>query len=1360
MDFAQNAIGFYLQLSDTLTPALSTAEKAYKKFTINLDKFNIAANDSAQGAFSKLTQLVEQFQKLPAEASRAYDKARRTLKDRMRPLTQRVNLEFSAKLTESIGAAIATGVAKLFRQAKFRMSATMPLKRSPFFDNKSMRSAYKNETQPPDYRGWFQNIPKYARGGPVLPSGTPPPVPAPPGPDTVLAWLTPGELVLPKKLATVLQDADTGKIVSPADMKNLIAEIANRATAISKVQSYIAQGFGGTKAIEDLNKMLQDQGDAIKNAQILATGYKQKGVMPLIDAVSKAQAQMGAYTKSVEKATGAMGILQKLLSPTKFLAINKALSTLQSVVHPTSAALKELGGATGTDIDAMQSYSQHLYDAGVVLGKSRTEMRVLGKETLRTAKAMGLGTVGADNISGSLEAVATAGFRVNTEMERETAKKYAAGIAGLERVTGDSKSSLAEMSMAMARMDFSPEALTAYTLSLKGMSEVGNISFSKLQDTVQTAIPKIQTFLDSNNPLASSFASPAARKQLMEGVGSLATGMNAVWSDAAPEMMDKVTAALADPRKIKEVQMLFGASADTVMSMLGKGPEGAAQAMTMLQGQIKKFGTTSPGIIAEILDISPETVTRLAKAGGDATDVMLQTRGSIVALADGTATLSKRLLEQQGTWEKVKGTISTFVNEHAAWLMEAMDDISLSAIHSGVFIVKELGGALLKVGVQAAKTGVALVGTGSQLIGKFSDGGNAVGRFGDKLMGWIKPAAKAKDALAGVSSVASNSTGAIAQAATVAGQTTAATTGAIAQNAMTMGQRMADIGKGIGGFISGIVKGIADAIGAIIKVVSNGLGQLGKGIGNFVQYVSEGIGKGLGALGTGIGNAVGGIVRGALGGLGEGLKLLAPGLEALGKAMMTGYGAAGLGALILLVVAFAAALRIAAPGIEALTPIITAAIGGVVAMFSIFAAMDIGKMLAIGPAIGFAGIGLAALAAGLYVLTPALVLAAPALLIFGAAIAVMNEMTGTTGGMTGPLTGIVAAFGEMDVAAIEQVTNVLVGLSAMLLAFAGMSAIVAVIAAGAVGGKAVGWIVSLFGGGSPMEILSEQAQGIASTVGGIVKAFINLSPDDVEKAVGGMAATVGILSSFVRIQGIAQVVTQFAVVNGMFDLMAKALGKGSVAELVAAQAQGIVATVKSIVDAFSELKPDVIEQASGVFGAIGDMLVGYEKIAAKMQDLTGGTATRIFEAISNWLTGDPLKKLAEKAQGVAGVVATIVGAFAPMAAQLDLMPKAMDSAVATISGYAKVAQAAAQVDLSQVTDVQRKLAIQPLSPAELQAVVTVQVAGNVSADDQQTHVLLQKIADLLSGGVAAPATPREAAPPVTDATRRIAEGGW
>jgi len=328
--FSADAIGFYLQLEDQLTPSLNEAGTAYTKFVKMLESANVKAFKSAQKGMSALASLVDSFSDLPKTAAAAYDTAITQIQKKAKPIKQAVEIEFTAKSKSKFVSNITNAVSKALAGAKIKLSPMVPMTRSKAFDTSvSLRKAYKSQIQPPDFIGGFENIPKFNEGG-LVTGGKGGKI------DDVLALLSKGEMVLPADVSKLLQSMtdrarnDKGQFVTemPAQLKEALTTAESMNKVLEILHERVELGFDPkapeqfAQAVKAAEKVQQQLRDGMK-------GLDSRSIDKIAPKVKDINNQFKAMREHLPKLEGPLErLLGKILGQTRLIALRNSLKDI------------------------------------------------------------------------------------------------------------------------------------------------------------------------------------------------------------------------------------------------------------------------------------------------------------------------------------------------------------------------------------------------------------------------------------------------------------------------------------------------------------------------------------------------------------------------------------------------------------------------------------------------------------------------------------------------------------------------------------------------------------------------------------------------------------------------------------------------------------------------------------------------------------------------------------------------------------------------------------------------------------------------------------------------------------------------
>ena len=304
MAFSDQAIGFYLQLEDELTPQLSKAGDAYAKFVKSIETHNKVGFATMNKGFADLGGLVQQFGGMTDNLAKNYELAVKKVQKKAKPLTQKIDIQFTGKSMGGFKKAIGEAVGKALAGASLRLRATMPAHKLKMYDTSaSLRTIYKDIPQPPDMVGKLK-IQKFAKGGEVLGSQK--------GFDSVLAALQPGEVVLPKDLVDTLKNLDTNL----RDVEGL--------------KGVLDAGLGTPAELKAYNKSILELADNMgaltQQSKNLGSESRQR-MAPVLKDVSDRMEDLGKETEKT--GSKAENLLKNILGPARFMQLHTSVRSVQ-----------------------------------------------------------------------------------------------------------------------------------------------------------------------------------------------------------------------------------------------------------------------------------------------------------------------------------------------------------------------------------------------------------------------------------------------------------------------------------------------------------------------------------------------------------------------------------------------------------------------------------------------------------------------------------------------------------------------------------------------------------------------------------------------------------------------------------------------------------------------------------------------------------------------------------------------------------------------------------------------------------------------------------------------------------------------
>jgi len=624
--FSDDAIGFYLQLEDQLTPALATADSSYETFVKSLERYNQRAFKSANMGMSAVTDLVDSFGAVPKEAAKAYDKAYSEIKKRTKPITQSVRIDFSPKTTKGLARAVEQGVAKAMRKVRIRLSAARPLSRITGFDTtESLRAAYKGMTQPPDMFGRFQNIPRFAEGGEVTGGGGKKDI------DNILAMLKEGEIVLPVDIADALKAA-TGKKRPPAWLSAALAEMLN-----DKVAPMINKN---TDALENVND----------------TGEETVGIFE--------------------------NLMTNILGQARFLALNKALETVQTSLQGVQSAGGDVADQMGATTEASQGLIENMFDSNRMLGLSREQMFALTSDVVRYAAAVSDGAIGTDELGMAFLSLTQAGLRNQAQL-----KALAPAVALIAKTTFTDPDSAAKSLYKLTdAYGLSNDAAVALFGTFRNIAGKTAITVADLNEQMQTQMEDLGAFFEMKG------LKPEQIKTSLEGIAMMTAALSDNWQESGSAMAAVMADALAGNIEAQKSLGLMGTSYEKlqaavvtgdlspVLEQMTKNFEGAGGAAENLKDLHGKLD----------IPITVEEFGKLITKGGDTVATLRELQGQTVPTGKGMAAIAAQGEEMTSMFDRWKNSISLFFSKgYGLKLIEFFDGFNFQLAHSIAYLLKD-----------------------------------------------------------------------------------------------------------------------------------------------------------------------------------------------------------------------------------------------------------------------------------------------------------------------------------------------------------------------------------------------------------------------------------------------------------------------------------------------------------------------------------------------------------------------------------------------------------------------------------------------------------------------------------------------
>lgn len=607
MAFSADAIGFYLQAENQLSPTLKTAAKDYGAFVAKLEGYNKQAYKTATKGLDQLADLVASFDELPSRATASYDQAIKKVAKRIRPLTQPISLVFNATSRTQLGRALGEAVSRALTGAKLRLSASMPQQRVALFDQSvSLRSQYKKFAQPPDMVGNVQ--PKRFKKGGLVEGGKP-------GKDSVLSLLEPGEFVLAKTVVDDLKKMGpikgaSGKFVSPDEIGASIARMDNLGKALTQLKDVLDSGLGDPRLAKLYESGLKEIDAEMLKFEGITKKLAYRHRKDLTPALNETRAKIKALRPEVNETAGVFErFFTKVLGPVRFLAINKALGdTVEGLSKLKDSGLQTFDALGG---DQVESFTTNMNQLNTRLGLTRGELREFKRAALDVAN---LHDLNVNEASEAIEGLTEAGVR-----SKEMLLELTPSVTSFSRATKVGFDQSAQIAYKLAdAYGFTSDQIAGFFADTQRLGKETNVKTEEL-------VAHMQETLTSLGP-ALAGQSVEARRAVLGSLAALDATLQSQWADGSGALQKLIADALSGQvDAMQNAQLVFGKSTEALKADLTSG--NISGLLDTLAGQVQSLA--SSGNIAGLEALRqamnfPGTVEEFQKIGTNAVAIREQ----------------------------------------------------------------------------------------------------------------------------------------------------------------------------------------------------------------------------------------------------------------------------------------------------------------------------------------------------------------------------------------------------------------------------------------------------------------------------------------------------------------------------------------------------------------------------------------------------------------------------------------------------------------------------------------------------------------------------------------------------------------
>lgn len=495
--FSSNAIGFYLQVADTLSPSLVKAEKNYGKFVKKLDAWNTKAFQSASRGFAGVAKAMMSGTKGSAIGGRS---------------SMKVSVEFSKASTKALGMSVARAVATALRKASF--------------------GGKKGSI----------TIPRFAKGG-LVGKGAGPKV------DDQLAMLAKGERILSSADYKSIEDQlgqfrdAAGKFAKvPAEMASAHKAFDGLAASMGDLADAYEVGLAPdapAKYAVQMKKLVAVQ--KVFFAQVQgASPAMQKKLVPALKAVN---AQVVALQQNALKSQSPWEtLLTKVLGPVRFIAISEAMKNIGENFRDISAAADHATSAFNLD-KAADGLITNFQQMNAVWHLSGDELDQLRDDFVAMNQTLRLGVRDLAGLSEATQQLAKAG------VGKDLALGLTQGVYLLSKASGVTTDSLVHLSTVMTKdLHMSAEDVTGSFATLGEKAKVAGVDAQVLVDAMQEVTASNRAFFAG--------MSGAEAKTASASMASLIAAASAVDTDIGKAMAHMLD-GLADPANFAKLLAVF-----------------------------------------------------------------------------------------------------------------------------------------------------------------------------------------------------------------------------------------------------------------------------------------------------------------------------------------------------------------------------------------------------------------------------------------------------------------------------------------------------------------------------------------------------------------------------------------------------------------------------------------------------------------------------------------------------------------------------------------------------------------------------------------------------------------------------------
>ncbi len=527
--------------------------------------------------------------------------------------------------SDGLASQIVKGVSKALQGMSIRLHATLPAKKDSKFDTSTnLTRLYKKMAQPPDLVGLLKaaKVPRFAKGGKVPGS--------PIGPkDKVPALLTPGEHVVTQaQVAAARPRGANGQFLSNQQIAAMAAAAAKAGTPLGKFTAMMGKIWGaGVKA---------GKGLTVVN-------------------------------------TGVRGLLKTIAGSATFLALHKAVETIQEDFTHLHNAAQAVNGEIGVGHQA-DSLITNFQQMNRVLGYTPAKLQNLRDEFIEQAKVLPLSVRNLAEMSEAMQ------HMVELGLGAKLSKDLTPAVYAFAQATGVAADASGELAVKLAKGLKMSVSQTGDTLAfISKVSKTAGVAAQSVTDAVSAAY-------EGNEALFKSL-SPEAAQQAIQTLTKLAAAGEKVSPGFGKDLSGLVARGASGD-----------ASAFPALGMIGAGNQSDARALLQspdkLFANLAKLDPTAMRALAEAMGQSADFTANMTYNVDDLNKSMKELNKVVVPTGKGMKELGEFADSNQSTFQRLRHVFTNLITSTFPGVIQFFSDLNPLLLISWVYLASKIIPAL------------------------------------------------------------------------------------------------------------------------------------------------------------------------------------------------------------------------------------------------------------------------------------------------------------------------------------------------------------------------------------------------------------------------------------------------------------------------------------------------------------------------------------------------------------------------------------------------------------------------------------------------------------------------------------------